>query len=221
MLVSEIFQNSVGPLHPESLLDELFTEDFPDGVQYVPVLKGTQFLGFFPIENLILDKEIYETVSDCDLMVSNQFVGKSQHIFEAIPLFKKSGIPVLPVINEENQFEGVLTLESVFELFSGSLAFQSDGGLIVLSVTSNSYSLSEISRLVESNQAKILFVLVESDPLQPIDLLVHIKVNQLDLSRVVATLERFDYKVVEVHHKSESTSVDLERLDQLMKYLGI
>jgi hypothetical protein len=74
---------------------------------------------------------------------------------------------------------------------------------------------------VESNQAKILFVLVESDPLQPIDLLVHIKVNQLDLSRVVATLERFDYKVVEVHHKSESTSVDLERLDQLMKYLGI
>jgi len=52
-------------------------------------------------------------------------------------------------------------------------------------------------------------------------LLVHLKINIPDLTRVVATLERFDYQVIEVHHKSEVTSLDQERLDQLMKYLGI
>jgi hypothetical protein len=66
-----------------------------------------------------------------------------------------------------------------------------------------------------------LAVVAEADPLAQERLIVHLKINQKDLSRIVATLERFDYQVVEVHHKSESTSLDQERLDLLMKYLGI
>ena len=221
MLVEEIFQSSVSPLSPENKLADLFPEDFPDGIQFIPVIEEKKFLGFLPLENLDMDKEIYSKVGECDLEISSHFIHKGQHIFEAIPLFQKSGISVLPVLGIENEYEGVLRLDKVFEVIANSFAFQSDGGVIVLSVASISYSLSEISRLVESNQAKVLSVVVEADPIYTMDLFVHLKINQTDLSRVVATLERFDYKILEVHHKSDFTSVDQDRLDQLMKYLGI
>jgi DNA-binding MarR family transcriptional regulator len=101
------------------------------------------------------------------------------------------------------------------------LAFQSEGGILVIAVSVNDYSLSEISRLVESNQAKILSVIVESDPYSPQRLFVHLKINEKDLSRIVATLERFEYQVIEVHQTTNTISLDKERLDMLMKYLGI
>jgi acetolactate synthase small subunit len=102
-----------------------------------------------------------------------------------------------------------------------SFAFQNEGGVIVLSSMIRDYSLSEISRLVESNQAKILAVITETDPIEHQKLIIHLKINEKDLSRIVATLERFDYQVLEVHHKTEAITLDQERLDLLLKYLGI
>jgi acetoin utilization protein AcuB len=67
----------------------------------------------------------------------------------------------------------------------------------------------------------VLSVLVESDPILNQNFLVHLKINQPDLSRVVATLERFEYNVLEVHQSIEASSIDKERFDQLMRYLGI
>jgi CBS domain-containing protein len=221
MLVSEVLQNSIQTLGLETDLNGVFPEDYPEGLLYVPVLDEKRFLGFFSLEDLESDKESYETVGQCSLETTDQKVNQKQHIFEVLPLFRKAGIPVLPVFDDELNYEGVLRLDSVLSLIADSFSFQSEGGILVLSVAAHSYSLSEISRLAESNQAKILSVLIETDPFTPLNLLVHLKFNIPDLSRVVATLERFDYQVVEVHHKSELASIDHERLDQLMKYLGI
>jgi hypothetical protein len=221
MLVSEVIQNSIHPLGLETELDEVFSEDYPEGLLYVPVLDQHRFLGFLSLEDLESDKEINEKVGQCSLETTDLKVNKTQHIFEVLPLFRKAGIPVLPVLDDEQLYEGVVRLDSVLSLIADSFSFQSEGGILVLSVAAHSYSLSEISRLAESNEAKILSVLIETDPFTHLNLLVHLKFNIPDLSRVVATLERFDYNVVEVHHKSELTSIDQERLDQLMKYLGI
>jgi acetoin utilization protein AcuB len=221
MLVSEVLQNSMKPLSLETGLDGVFIEDFPEGTHLVPVLKGQVFAGFLPLEDLEMEKEINETVGQCVLEKTDLSVKKEQHIFEVLPLFRKAGIPVLPVLDEDANFEGVVKQDSVLSMIADSFSFQTEGGIIVISVAALSYTLSEISRLIESNEAKILSVLVETDPYTHLNLLVHLKINLADLSRIIATLERFDYQIVEVHHKTERSSLDQERLDQLMKYLGI
>ena len=48
-----------------------------------------------------------------------------------------------------------------------------------------------------------------------------LKINQLDLSRIVATLERFGYRVIGRYQEAPHDDDSKERLDMLMKYLNI
>jgi hypothetical protein len=221
MRVSDVVLSSVQTLSPDTDLEDVFPEEFPDGLQHAPVLQDKQFLGFLPLFDLEIEREIHSKVGECTLEKTEVSALKNQHIFEVLPFFRKAGLPVLPVFGEEAMYEGILRLESVLEWFADAYSFSTEGGIVVLSMAQHSYSLAEISRLVESNQAKILSVVLETDPFSHMNLLVHIKLNISDVSRVVATLERFEYQVVEVFHKGATTSLDQERLDQLMKYLGI
>ena len=83
------------------------------------------------------------------------------------------------------------------------------------------YSLAEISRLVEENHAKILSSIVKEDPLDPGKLRLTLKINQLDLSRIVATLERFGYKVIGRYHETKVLGDEKDRIDMLLRYLDI
>ena len=62
------------------------------------------------------------------------------------------------------------------------------------------YSLSEIGRLVESNDAKILHSDVESIP-DSDKIKVTIKLNKSDLSRIIQTFNRFGYTITASFHK--------------------
>ena len=221
MLVSEVIQKSVAPVSMSTLLVDIVPENYPDNLLYLPVVEEENFKGFLSLTDLALDQELNETVGECDLEVVEQSASSGQHLFEVLRLFQKAALPVLPVLDAKSNYEGILQLDQVLNSLADSYAFETEGGILVISIEAIQYSLSDIARLIESNQGKILSVIVEADPFTHDKLLVHLKIDQTDLTRTVATLERFEYNIVEVHHKSETTSLDQERLDQLMKYLGI
>lgn len=221
MLVSEVIQRSIEPVSSETLLAEIFPEKFPESLQYLPIVDDDSFVGFLPLSDFELDLEIHEKVKECDLEITHQSVTPNQHIFEVLVIFQKAALPVLPVLSESSRYEGIIQLENVLTAVAESYAFQTEGGILVLSVKAIDYSLSEISRLVEANQGKVLAAIVEADPFTHEKMLVHLKINLSDLSRVISTFERFEYHILEVHHKSESNSLDQDRLAQLLKYLGI
>jgi len=83
------------------------------------------------------------------------------------------------------------------------------------------YSLSEISRLIEAEDAKILSSSIKDDDFDKTMLRLTLKINQIDLSRIVATLERFGYKIIARYQESNVTDNQKERLDILLKYLDI
>ena len=116
---------------------------------------------------------------------------------------------------------GVVTLNDTLHAFADSFSSQESGGILIMLVDYRDYSLSEISRLVESNHAKILNVSVAHDPANPNNLQVTLKVNKTDLSRIVATFERFNYQIIAKFQPSEFQDMDKERLDMLFKYIDM
>jgi CBS domain-containing protein len=221
MLVSQHIIRNLPELSPETPLAEVFPEDFPEGISYGPVLKEGKFLGFLDLENLEIELETNSEVGQCSLDTVMVQVKEDQHLLDVLPLFIKAGINLLPVVNEEGENEGFISQASVGRAIGEAYALQADGSILVLSVPAIHYSLSEISRLVEANQGKVLSVILDTDPVINQNYLVHLKINQPDLSRIVATLERFEYNVLEVHQTLEASSIDKDRFDQLMRYLGI
>lgn len=221
MLVSRYVIKNVPGLELSTALADIIPEEYPPGLVFAPVLENGQFLGFLDIEDLESMMDEHEKVADCPLEKVSHLLREDQHLFEALPFFEKTGLPVLPVIDAGMQFSGVLEISAAASAFLSSYSFQTEGGSLVLSIPAIQYSLSELSRLVEANQGKVLSVLLEADPVLNQNYLVHLKINQPDLSRIVATLERFDYNVLEVHQTLEASSIDKDRFDQLMRYLGI
>ena len=91
----------------------------------------------------------------------------------------------------------------------------------MLSMDLSDYSLAEISRLIEENNAKILSCIVKEDPFDIGKIRVNLKINELDLSRIVATLERFGYRVVGRYQEAAVQGNEKEKLDLLFRYLDI
>jgi len=84
------------------------------------------------------------------------------------------------------------------------------------------YSLAEICRYVEENNAKVISSIMIEDPMDKGKIKITLKINQLDLSRIVATLERFSYRVIGRYQETNTAnSGEQERLDLLLKYLDI
>ena len=85
---------------------------------------------------------------------------------------------------------------------------------------SNDYSLTEISRLVESEDLKILSISVDADAARR-TLQLTLKLNKTNIKHIVATFERFNYKVLSTFMEEEQTDSLKDRYDILMKYLNL
>jgi hypothetical protein len=95
------------------------------------------------------------------------------------------------------------------------------GSILVLSMDLVDYSLAEIARLVEENNAKIISSTLVQDPLDGSKIRLTIKINQSDLGRIVATLERFGFRIIGRYQETRFTDPEKERFDLLMRYLNI
>ncbi len=98
---------------------------------------------------------------------------------------------------------------------------ESENSLVILDVPVKDYTLTEIAKLVEDNNARItrLEVLPNNDGLS---FLVSLKIDVSDLSAVLRSFERFNYNVV-YHFMKEGEINDThdDRLKELLHYLDM
>lgn len=96
-----------------------------------------------------------------------------------------------------------------------------EDSMVVIEVPLIDYSLTDIARIVESNNAHVmsLFVLPIADGNT---LIISIKLNLIDVSPVLMSFERFNYKVLYYKMKEGVvTDTHKERLDELLYYLDM
>ncbi|NLX66820.1 MAG: hypothetical protein GXZ19_08660 [Bacteroidales bacterium] len=96
-----------------------------------------------------------------------------------------------------------------------------ENSLIILEVPSKDYTLTEIARIVESNNVHIMALNV-----MPISggefLLLSLKLDIDDVTVLLRSFERFNYNVVYYFMKEgEVTDKQKERLDELLFYLDM
>ena len=98
---------------------------------------------------------------------------------------------------------------------------ENEHSLIILDVAVKDYTLSEIARLVEDNNARIINL--DTLPLEGgVNLLVSLKMDIIDISAVLRSFERYSYNVIYYFMKDGKMNETYEdRLKELMHYLDI
>ena len=190
-------------------------------INQLPVIEKGIYCGLISEELILEDNDDTKKVSEYELQGKTCVVNENQHFYDVLKIVSDSGVQLVAVLDDSETFLGVISIKDTITAFAQSAAVQSPGGIIILSLKQIDYSLSEISRLVESNGAKILSSIVHNDLLDANMIKLTLKINKTDLSAIIATFERFDYRIIAKFEDSEMESTDKERLDILFRYLDI
>ncbi len=187
----------------------------------LPVVDDNKFLGMLDEEMLLNDELKYNTVGEYLLVGQACVVTEDQHYYELLKISNIEGLRLVAVIDHLGQYLGVVTTEDVVEIFAKSSSVSTPGAILILKLKIQDYSLSEISRIIESNEAKILSSYLSPNDLDPAMVSLTLKINKEEVSQIVSTLENSGYAVQSAFNTAAATLDDKERIDILMRYIKI
>ena len=190
-------------------------------VSHIPVVNGSKYLGLVS-DKLIYDLNLLEVPIETQLdKLNTSHVHKDQHIFEVAILMYKLKLSVLPVLDADHYYLGSITLYDLARRFAKLFSLEELGGVIVLEMNENNYSLSEISKIVESNDVKILSSFIDKKPGTNV-MDVILKLDNDELSSLIQAFMRYDYNVKAVYlDQSEIGDLYKDRFEQFMKFMNI
>lgn len=191
-------------------------------VNQLPVVNNERLLGIIAEQDLLEVDDEDTPIGSLRLSLPEQtYVHEDSHFYDVLKMASIMNVDVLPVLSvRDNTYIGAITKSDLVRRASEFLNVEEPGGVIVLSVPLNSYSISEIGRICESNDAKILSLSVSNAP-EVGKLFVTIKLNIRELSRVVSTFERFEYEIALVVFDAEQLDDYKERYENLLRYLNL
>lgn len=190
-------------------------------VSHIPVVDDNRYLGLVS-DKLIYDLNLLEVPIKNELdKLDTSHAHKDQHIFEVAMVMYKLKLSVLPVLDQDHYYLGAITLYDLARRFSHLFSLQEIGGVVVLEMNVNDYSMEEISKIVESNGVRILSSFLDRKP-GTSNLDVILKLDKEELSPVIQGFMRYDYNVKAVYlDHSMLTDLYNDRYEQFMKFMNI
>lgn len=219
MIAENLISDTIIPLRTSDTGEEalgLMNDFF---VRHLPIVNQDQLLGLLSDVD-ILDNDAEEAVGSYRLSLTHPFVRSNDHLYDVMRLVAEHHLTVIPVVGEKDKYLGLISTEDLLRHFAELGAFREPGGIIILEMTRQDYSLSQIARVAESEGAVILSSFVQTFHDSP-RINVTIKVNRQNISGLLATYERFDYEVKASFNELEFFDTLQERYDSLMSYLNV
>lgn len=93
--------------------------------------------------------------------------------------------------------------------------------IIQLEMGTYDYSLSEIARIVEENDVKILGLTVDAIPEEPGRIMVTLLVNSAECGAIIQSFYRYNYNIVNTFSSPDENSDLRDRYALLMRYLDV
>ena len=219
MLASQLINSGFPAVN---LLDKLsFALQLMDeyDVQHLPVLSEEKYAGIISKDDLLdgYENSILATVENTFQRIS---VKGEEHFLVALKLISENELSLLPVINDQFEISGVILAKDLLHTLSRYVGNDDRGGIIVLETEKRNFSVGEISRLVETNDAYItqLNTYAEGDTGMVV---VTIKINKIEISDIIATFQRYEY-IVRYYFGEEDYANELkENYNHLISYLNM
>ena len=219
MQASNLISSSLITLHPDddglraiSLMEEL-------RVNHLPVVRNGFYLGILSEKEILNWNNEEESIEEHLEEITAPSVIGTQHLFDIIEELEKFSLTVIPVLDEEKHYLGSITNRKLLYTIAKSTSIQSNGGVIVLRMNQNDYQMSEIARIVEDNNTKILSSYITSIP-DALQIELTLKLNTMDINSIVKDLERFDYNVSASFNTEETNDDFTDRYESLMRFLN-
>lgn len=201
-----------------------------------PVAQALELMSEFKVSQLavVADEKYLGLVFEEDLMnvdenaalktLENHFskvsVNANTHFIESVQTVNDYNLSIVPVVDKENEFIGVIPSEMLLRELGKITGASEPGGVIVLEMEQRNFSFSELSKLVETNDAQITQLNTYWNS-NSSSFLVTLKINKFEISDIIATFQRYEYQVKYYFGEELYVNELKSNYDHLMNYLNI
>ena len=221
MIAKDLINYMIPPLKPDDEISKAKQWMEELRLSELPVVEDGKFLGIIDEELLFNEELRYPSVGGYPLVGHGCMVQSGSHYFDVLKTSNAEGFRLVAVLDGFQQYIGVISIEDVVEAFAKSSSVSTPGAIIGIRMKFQDYSLAEISRVIESDEAKILSSYLSPHSEDPSDLHLTLKINKEDITHIIAALENNGFHVEDSFNVTDSSFDEKERIDILMKYLKI
>jgi predicted transcriptional regulator len=186
----------------------------------LPLVVEDQYMALVQ-ENDVLDWENPEIqLGKADFLTYRPAVFASGHPYDALKIANQQKLSIVPVIDNENKYLGAITINDLLKYVTENTGLDNPGGIIVLEIEPNNYSLHEIARICENEDVIIISSQLYSNPATQ-KLEITLKTNRTNLEGLASSFERYKYVVKEVYGERANQEDLMDRYKSLMNYLNM
>jgi acetoin utilization protein AcuB len=188
-------------------------------VMQLAVVGDDKYLGLVSEDHLMnVDENLL--LQSIEPHFSKVAVRAQSHFVEAVQSINDNNLSIVPVVEPENVFVGVITATDLLRQLGKTTGASEPGGIIVLEMEQRSFSFSEISKLVETNDAQVTQLNTYWDATTG-SFFVTIKINKFEISDIIATFQRYEYQIKYYFGEELYENELRSNYDHLMNYLSI
>ncbi|HKJ06833.1 MAG TPA: CBS domain-containing protein [Flavobacteriaceae bacterium] len=207
------------PFTPNSKVSDLKLFFNETTFSHFPVVKDGQLLGMVSEYDIEGIDDLSAKLGSYQYFFNHFFVKESNNSLEILEAFANSQSNLIAVLNGKNEYVGYYDLIDVLNSFHDTPFFKHEGEILQIEKDINSYSFSEISQIIESNNGRLLgaFVAYKNEAI----IRVTVKFSAADVNEIIQSFRRYDYHIL-TNHEEDILLEDLKnRSDYLQKYLNI
>jgi len=191
-------------------------------VSHLPIVNNEDFLG------LISESDIYnlncgeEAIGNHKLSLIRPYVTEEQHLWEVAEIVAKLKLTLIPVLSQDsNAFLGSIILPELVQHMARIVGSDENGSIIVLEMGVRDYSLTEIARIVEEENTKILGLYVSGTE-DSMKINVTLKLDTTHITAILRSFDRYDYNIrASFMMNDDVNSLYKDRYESFLYYLNV
>ncbi|RTL58451.1 MAG: CBS domain-containing protein [Sphingobacteriales bacterium] len=220
MLCADLISNSIPALQLHDTVSRALQQMDDADVVHLPIVADGKYIGLADEAELLDIDNDDLLLEELHIQWPKPAVNYLEHFLNAVKIASEFKLTVVTVVKEGDEYVGIITKQQLLSTLSEYTSAGEHGGIILLEMEPRNFSLSEISRIIETNDAKILHLNTYTDKSTG-QLLVSIKINRNDLQDILASLERYEYTVKQYFGDNHSEDEMRDNYEHLMNYLSI
>lgn len=139
--------------------------------------------------------------------------------FEVLQYFATFKTNLMPILDHEKKYIGYYELEDFLGLFKRTPFIHEEGLVVVVAKDIKDYSFSEITQIVESNNATLFGAFISKIENSTAE--ITLKLSLHDINNTLHSFRRYNYQILNEFEKDDYLDELNERSNYLQKYLNI
>ncbi|MFN0083519.1 MAG: CBS domain-containing protein [Ferruginibacter sp.] len=220
MLTKDLINNNIPRLQLKDGVSKALQLINDFRISHLPVVTDDKFLGLVSEDDLLDAENEKQSIDALQDTFINAAVAGNVHFLNAVNNSIRFDTTVVPVLTNEGGYLGVITTNDLLKTLGNFAGADEIGGIVVLEMERPQFSISEISRIVESNDCTILHLNTTADVVSGL-LTVTLHINKREIASIIATFERYQYDVIYSFGNEKFENEISTNYQNLMNYLDI